>query len=163
MGARFDLFQETDMGLIIVPGQREPDPEPAPRNEVLTPEKCAIVLTDRLATLRPKARTESRDLLLSVAERLITASEYNIAWCVLELINVRDHGLDGAITNCLRDLMIDLGEGGHWPQECRRCGCTNEEACPGGCAWIEPDLCDACFNKMFPDLAAVDARHDHIF
>jgi hypothetical protein len=28
--------------------------------------------------------------------------------------------------------------------KCRVCGCTNEQACPGGCSWVEPDLCSAC-------------------
>ncbi len=27
---------------------------------------------------------------------------------------------------------------------CRVCGCTDEHACPGGCYWVEPDLCSAC-------------------
>lgn len=27
---------------------------------------------------------------------------------------------------------------------CRVCGCTQNNACPGGCSWIEPDLCSAC-------------------
>jgi ParB/RepB/Spo0J family partition protein len=27
---------------------------------------------------------------------------------------------------------------------CRECGCTDEAACPGGCAWVEPDLCSSC-------------------
>lgn len=27
---------------------------------------------------------------------------------------------------------------------CRRCGCTAWEACPGGCEWVEADLCSAC-------------------
>jgi hypothetical protein len=30
---------------------------------------------------------------------------------------------------------------------CRVCGCTEEEACEGGCAWAEPDLCTACVEK----------------
>ncbi|TAH39267.1 MAG: hypothetical protein EYC70_00335 [Planctomycetota bacterium] len=30
------------------------------------------------------------------------------------------------------------------PQRCRRCGCTEVAACPGGCAWLEEDLCTAC-------------------
>lgn len=29
-------------------------------------------------------------------------------------------------------------------QVCRVCGCTWNNACPGGCCWIEPDLCSAC-------------------
>lgn len=28
--------------------------------------------------------------------------------------------------------------------KCRGCGCTNDRACPGGCAWVEKDLCDRC-------------------
>lgn len=27
---------------------------------------------------------------------------------------------------------------------CRVCGCTEDRACPGGCWWVEPDLCSAC-------------------
>ncbi len=27
---------------------------------------------------------------------------------------------------------------------CAVCGCTPERACPGGCVWIEPDLCSRC-------------------
>lgn len=37
---------------------------------------------------------------------------------------------------------------GDWPPEeprrCRRCGCTDDQACEGGCWWVEPDLCSAC-------------------
>jgi hypothetical protein len=53
--------------------------------------------------------------------------------------------------------VIDLGEGrrilavGSWPygrpdetQYCRRCGCSEHDACEGGCAWTEEDLCSAC-------------------
>lgn len=27
---------------------------------------------------------------------------------------------------------------------CRVCGCTQDNACPGGCYWVEPDLCSKC-------------------
>jgi hypothetical protein len=27
---------------------------------------------------------------------------------------------------------------------CRVCGCTDENACAGGCVWIEPGLCSIC-------------------
>jgi len=36
------------------------------------------------------------------------------------------------------------------PQRCRVCGCTNEQACPGGCYWIECDLCSACAGSELP-------------
>ena len=28
--------------------------------------------------------------------------------------------------------------------KCRTCGCTDDEACIGGCTWVESDLCSAC-------------------
>ena len=28
--------------------------------------------------------------------------------------------------------------------KCRICGCTDEHACPGGCYWVEDDLCSRC-------------------
>lgn len=27
---------------------------------------------------------------------------------------------------------------------CRGCGCTDTYACPGGCAWVDRDLCSRC-------------------
>jgi hypothetical protein len=29
-------------------------------------------------------------------------------------------------------------------QVCRECGCTNFSTCPGGCWWVEDDLCSRC-------------------
>ena len=30
---------------------------------------------------------------------------------------------------------------------CRICGCTEDNACEGGCSWVEVDLCSACADK----------------
>jgi len=30
---------------------------------------------------------------------------------------------------------------------CRECGCTDDDACEGGCSWVEDDLCSACAEK----------------
>ncbi len=30
------------------------------------------------------------------------------------------------------------------PRSCRVCGCTQDNACPGGCYWIAEDLCSMC-------------------
>lgn len=27
---------------------------------------------------------------------------------------------------------------------CRVCNCTDDDACPGGCYWVEDDLCSRC-------------------
>jgi hypothetical protein len=29
-------------------------------------------------------------------------------------------------------------------QRCRSCGCSNLSGCPGGCWWVEDDLCSTC-------------------
>ena len=29
-------------------------------------------------------------------------------------------------------------------KQCRVCGCTDFEACPGGCYWVQDDLCSEC-------------------
>ncbi len=33
-------------------------------------------------------------------------------------------------------------------QVCRVCGCTQDNACLGGCCWVEDDLCSQCAAKM---------------
>jgi len=30
---------------------------------------------------------------------------------------------------------------------CRVCGCSEFNACPGGCSWVDKDLCSACVGK----------------
>ena len=30
---------------------------------------------------------------------------------------------------------------------CRVCGCSDDWACPGGCAWAGPDLCTHCMEE----------------
>lgn len=30
---------------------------------------------------------------------------------------------------------------------CRACGCTENNACPGGCSWAEEDLCSKCSEE----------------
>ncbi|MCD7947526.1 MAG: hypothetical protein LUG13_04405 [Oscillospiraceae bacterium] len=32
-------------------------------------------------------------------------------------------------------------------KRCRVCGCTEHNACDGGCAWVEDDLCSRCVGK----------------
>ena len=33
-------------------------------------------------------------------------------------------------------------------RKCRVCGCTQDHACPGGCYWVEEDLCSACAEEL---------------
>ncbi len=32
------------------------------------------------------------------------------------------------------------------PQVCQKCGCTDDRACPGGCSWVNTDICSACVD-----------------
>lgn len=32
---------------------------------------------------------------------------------------------------------------------CRVCHCTDNDACDGGCSWVEPTLCDTCAQAVF--------------
>ncbi len=36
-------------------------------------------------------------------------------------------------------------------RKCRICGCTDNCACPGGCYWVEEDLCSRCVEKAEMD------------
>jgi hypothetical protein len=29
-------------------------------------------------------------------------------------------------------------------RQCRGCGCTDDDACEGGCEWVDEDLCSRC-------------------
>jgi hypothetical protein len=43
---------------------------------------------------------------------------------------------------------------------CKRCGCTQEKPCPGGCAWSLPDLCSKCLT---PEEAAIERQYESLF
>lgn len=32
--------------------------------------------------------------------------------------------------------------------KCRACGCTEENGCPEGCFWVEPNLCSRCAARV---------------
>lgn len=42
--------------------------------------------------------------------------------------------------------LLEVLEGVDLELACIRCGCTQFDACPGGCAWVsmEPPICSAC-------------------
>lgn len=39
---------------------------------------------------------------------------------------------------------------------CRSCACSDTNACPGGCTWVEPDLCSRCAGAMAQLAAMAD-------
>lgn len=44
--------------------------------------------------------------------------------------------------------------------KCRICGCTDERGCPGGCEWVEVELCSICseFRCQLEEYVANAAR-----
>lgn len=32
--------------------------------------------------------------------------------------------------------------------ECAYCGCTDDDACEGGCEWIAPNVCSNCADQV---------------
>ncbi|MDD4566090.1 MAG: hypothetical protein PHE79_11530 [Eubacteriales bacterium] len=47
-----------------------------------------------------------------------------------------------------KDIRATLLEAAESDQICRVCGCTQDNACPGGCYWVEEDLCSACEGEL---------------
>ncbi len=37
-------------------------------------------------------------------------------------------------------------------RRCRICGCTEDNACTGGCWWVEEDLCSVCAQELQDDM-----------
>lgn len=53
------------------------------------------------------------------------------------------------------------------PGTCSQCGCTDDNACAGGCSWVDEDhtLCSACAEPDVDHHSAEDyddERHDFV-
>jgi hypothetical protein len=58
------------------------------------------------------------------------------------------------VQNELREMMayiIDEEEQAEEEQKCRVCGCTQYNACEGGCYWVKEDLCSKCAEKTIEE------------
>jgi len=44
-------------------------------------------------------------------------------------------------------------------RSCRVCGCTDYCACPGGCYWVEDDLCSNCKEMLDQGLSVRDIQN----
>lgn len=43
-----------------------------------------------------------------------------------------------------KKMQSTIGDPVQEQRACRVCGCTDDRACPGGCYWVEDDLCSRC-------------------
>jgi len=55
----------------------------------------------------------------------------------LDILGLRDDLIVSDETQGLDDL----------EPRCRVCGCTDDNACPGGCIWAAADLCSRCARE----------------
>lgn len=54
-----------------------------------------------------------------------------------------------SIATLIRSREAHRGLGTLLPERfCRVCGCTESNACEGGCYWVEPDLCSRCLPRV---------------
>lgn len=90
----------------------------------------------------PVGRTFGELRLLQTMSRLVADME-----AVRKLAPEVWHASDEVLAVALRQ----MAEAGF--QRCRGCGCSDHDACPGGCSWIEPDLCSRCAGINHPSAA----------
>lgn len=86
------------------------------------------------ANSTPGAVGDEQLVIVLVPKRTMSTSPGNIANAVEHFIR-REHARFTG--KSVRITVEDL-------QVCRSCGCTEDNACDGGCSWITPDLCSAC-------------------
>jgi hypothetical protein len=84
-------------------------------------------------------------LLDRAAEACLVEGETELGLSIGLLNAARVAGQQHIVCECLMQLMLDLKNRTELlERSCRICGCTNDRACPGGCAWVEFDLCSRC-------------------
>ncbi len=84
----------------------------------------------------------------------MTIDEFLQGWKhFCKCINFRQSALDADAIRFMNEMPSEVAKGLTGPlrkpkvQTCKGCGCTDAAACPGGCHWVEPDLCNRCAHK----------------
>ncbi len=62
--------------------------------------------------------------------------------------NERINPLELEFENSQLRLALEQFDSEFFTRKCRVCGCDWNHACPGGCYWVEKDLCSRCANKL---------------
>jgi len=80
---------------------------------------------------------------LGIGNRAVRAAQIAFA----ERIGNDQDKMHAAIEAALLQL---VGDGPALPavRKCRTVGCTDDEACPGGCSWSQPEICSTCAAKQ---------------
>jgi phosphoribosylformylglycinamidine (FGAM) synthase PurS component len=105
-------------------------------------ERLNKLIADQVANLRAEIEGNMTKIIAPLVARAggsvtLSAEDLGRPWSLSVL------GLPGGDVTLVA---VVLDEG----QRCRVCGCTSTVACPGGCSWVEPDLCSQCVGKEGP-------------
>jgi hypothetical protein len=104
-----------------------------------------------------------------LVERCLDEHETELALALYALAHFQDAGLAGDAAGLLASRLLQLPDrmppevlrgivaAGRELRACRVCGCTDAAACPGGCRWVEDDLCSVCATYPFPACLACNA------
>jgi hypothetical protein len=80
-------------------------------------------------------------LVTAIALRGYTERQIEAAW------NAAKKALNEELAQEAREgKLFTPSDTGKW--KCVMCGCTDENACEGGCWWVYPNLCSACAEKL---------------
>ncbi len=94
---------------------------------------------------------ESRDTAIRILWPLARPAVEAMMSPILDVI--RDVWAD--VQRTVEDVMEALETAGvDLNRRCRMCGCTELNACEGGCSWVEADLCSACTGPIVQGLPA---------
>jgi hypothetical protein len=137
------------MGLIIIPGPGDPEPEPGHQTTRIMPDEIRRWVAEAIAANRGVVRTtRAQEIMDAAVEGLHEEGELLLAAGLLLLSSARVQGHENLAVEALMQLAVDIVEAGGLNRSCRVCGCTQEHACPGGCSWVEFDLCSVCDARL---------------
>ncbi len=93
--------------------------------------------------------TEALHEYIDCSSADVSAAATNVAKLLSELMPEKGYTAEQVIGDALmdEDCFLHLGrriEIENGARSCRVCGCTYRFACPGGCSFVEEDLCSQC-------------------
>jgi len=99
------------------------------------------------AALTPRQQAAVGAAALEYAACFLAADETDND-VILRATSANDARLADELFDAVKASMADALFGDMVPSRigrvCRKCGCTEYDACQDGCTWVEPDLCSAC-------------------
>lgn len=96
----------------------------------------------------PDGRDHSAKRRIAVLEAEVEGLQMACVEAAISLALVRGaEATAAAIHKHRRELVEVMGFARVSERVCRGCGCTETNACPKGCDWVERDLCSSCVDR----------------